>query len=108
MRDRLTVAELFAMTRYTAVQEEQEAQARSLAAQMRASQEHEMRIRELARMRAQSNSQIAGSLAAAGVPGGGMLLAQHGISPHVLQMAAAMAQSQHPTMDVRLPGLGTF
>jgi hypothetical protein len=88
---RMTVAELFAFSRMTAQEEEDRARAMHLAGAMRAKEEEVARAQQLARMRSMGQSQIAGGLAQAGVPGGGMMLAQQGISPHVLSMAASMS-----------------
>lgn len=90
MNRRMTVAELFAYSRHADV-EEQQAIAMRLSTQMRSNKEEAAREQQLTRMRAQSQAQLAGTLAQAGVPGAGMMLAQQGLSPHALQMAAAMS-----------------
>ena len=88
---RMTVAELFAFSRMTAQEEEERATAMHLAGELRSKEESAARSSQLARMRALSKSQVAGALSDAGVPGAGMMLANQGLSPHVLQMAASMS-----------------
>lgn len=99
MNRRMTVAELFAYSR----QQDQQAMAMQLSAQMRAREESAAREEQLARMRTQSQAQLAGLMTEAGVPGAGMMLARQGLSPRAIQMAAAMANR---ASDVNISGLG--
>jgi hypothetical protein len=89
--DRLTVAELFALTRHTALQEQQRAKAMEIEGELRAQQERRAREAQLASMRAQSDALLSRQMTEAGVPGSGMMLARQGLSPQAVQMAASMA-----------------
>ena len=91
MDDKLTIAELFAFSRYSAVEELK----RNLALKQERQQNH---LKELSaqrqilnRMQQRADAQTAGSLYSQGFPAASYMLGNQGISPEVIQMAAAMA-----------------